>query len=188
MVYVTHDQVEAMTMGDRIVVLKDGHVQQIAPPLTLYDRPANRFVAGFIGSPAMNFIEGTVESAAGGHVLVGEGVRLALPDRQEWDLAAYVGRPVTLGIRPEDISVGTEAAGGEDLNAVDFQLDVVEPMGHEVVLYASLGSYNIVARIAPQPLPEPGQVVTLVFDPARYHLFDGETGLSLKLEETALAA
>lgn len=187
MIYVTHDQVEAMTMGDRIVVLKDGFVQQIAPPLTLYNQPANRFVAGFIGSPAMNFLDGAIESTGGGYVFIAEGLRLTLPDRPEWQLAHSHGRPVSLGIRPEDIEVAHDQ-DAYDGNAALFQLDVLEPMGHEVVLYASSGAHNLVARVEPQPLPEPGQSISLGFDSSRFHLFDLQTGetLTATSEEVAV--
>ena len=185
MVYVTHDQVEAMTMGDRIVVLNDGHVQQIAPPLTLYDQPTNRFVAGFIGSPAMNFLEGHLESTGEAHVFVAENARLPLPlAKNDWDLVAHTNQSITLGIRPEDIKV---ASREHQAVSLPFHLDVVEPMGHEIVLYASAGSQTLVARVEPQPLPEPGQRIALLLDPDRYHLFDGETGASLRLDATVAA-
>jgi multiple sugar transport system ATP-binding protein len=178
MIYVTHDQVEAMTMGDRIVVLKDGEVQQIDTPLALYDRPVNRFVAGFIGSPAMNFVEGRLASEGGTLTFVADGDALRVPiaERYAARLAGYAGRPVTLGVRPEDVSV---AKGAEGEVASPWTVDVLEPMGNEVVVYAHAGSgasaHTVVARVAPQVLPEPGKSLDLAFDGSKLHFFDAET-------------
>ncbi len=170
MVYVTHDQVEAMTMGDRIVVLKDGHVQQIAPPLELYDRPVNTFVAGFIGSPAMNFLPVTADGAA---LRMGD-VTLPVP---EW--ARDARGTLQLGVRPEDFFVAGQAPSTRRVSdPIPATVEVLEPMGHEVVLYAVLaGGARIVARVEPQALPEPGARVNLTVDLGKLHLFDeqGET-------------
>jgi multiple sugar transport system ATP-binding protein len=169
MVYVTHDQVEAMTMGDRIVVLKDGHVQQIAPPLELYDRPVNTFVAGFIGSPSMNFLQGT---AASGHVQTGDQ-RLPLP---AW--ATDHSGTVQIGVRPEDIYVAGQHPGSRRVSdPLTATIDVLEPMGNEIVLYATVGADSLVARVEPQALPSPGETVQLAFDLDKLHLFapDGES-------------
>jgi multiple sugar transport system ATP-binding protein len=183
MIYVTHDQVEAMTMGDRIVVLKDGEIQQIDSPLALYNRPANQFVAGFIGSPSMNFVDGNLEGTGGGLMFRarGDAFSLDLPVAQMPSLREYVGRSVTLGIRPEDIYVGRD----ESPHAVTgmWQLDVLEPMGNEVFVYASLGfngsGHSLVARVDPQPLPQPGAPIALAFDLAKLHVFDRETQAAL---------
>jgi len=136
MIYVTHDQIEAMTLGDRIVVLDQGKIQQIDKPLNLYREPANRFVAGFIGSPPMNFIEGV--------------------------------RPgVTAGIRPEHITIGGDR---------QYRLDLVEPVGNEMFIYASENGHQIVARVPPQELPPIGAPITLKFDPSQILYFDSTTG------------
>jgi multiple sugar transport system ATP-binding protein len=185
MIYVTHDQVEAMTMGDRIVVLKDGEIQQIDSPLALYNRPANQFVAGFIGSPSMNFIDGVLEAASGGlrFRARGDAFTLDLPAGHHASLVDYHGREVTIGVRPEDVYVARE--GSPHVTVGTWQLDVLEPMGNEVFVYASMGfngsGHSIVARVDPQPLPQPGAPVPLAFDPAKLHVFDRET-------EAALAA
>jgi multiple sugar transport system ATP-binding protein len=178
MIYVTHDQVEAMTMGDRIVVLKDGEVQQIDTPLALYAHPVNRFVAGFIGSPAMNFIEGRLTSDGGTLAFVAEAdaLRLPLTDRYAARLAGYAGRPVTLGVRPEDVAV---AKGTDGEVASRWTVDVLEPMGNEVVVYAHTGPHNVVARVAPQVLPEPGKALDLTLDESKLHFFDAETEQAL---------
>jgi multiple sugar transport system ATP-binding protein len=179
MIYVTHDQVEAMTIGDRIVVLKDGHVQQIDSPLNLYNYPVNRFVAGFIGSPAMNFV--------GGEVVRGDGLSfrdrngtLTLPLEGELanTLAAYTGRSVTLGIRPEDIYVAGSVPGNIPVVEADLHLEVLEPMGNEIFVYARLNeaAETLVARVVPQPLPEPGSPIRLALNVRKLHFFDAEKG------------
>ncbi|MEM1056714.1 MAG: sn-glycerol-3-phosphate ABC transporter ATP-binding protein UgpC [Bacteroidota bacterium] len=168
MVYVTHDQVEAMTMGDRIVVLNAGHVQQIAPPLELYERPANRFVAGFIGSPSMNFVDGTLDNGA---FVSGATERLEVPRTTNGHGA------VTLGVRPEDLYVQAMAPSAKPTAVIgNYTLNVLEPMGHEVVLYASRGETQVVARVEPQSLPEPGQTIQLAADTSKLHLFDANSG------------
>jgi multiple sugar transport system ATP-binding protein len=186
MIYVTHDQVEAMTLGDRIVVMNKGHVQQIDTPMNLYDHPANRFVAGFIGSPAMNFITGTISTTDPLEFVAAEGAfTMKIPP----DLAVRVqeikGMPVILGIRPEDVSVapvsGPALFAGES-TIVDppvlapAHLDIVEALGNEVFVYATVGQFTITARISPQPLPAPGEPVTLAFDLAKSHFFDEQSG------------
>ena len=188
MVYVTHDQVEAMTMGDRIVVLKDGHIQQIAPPLTLYNTPANRFVAGFIGSPSMNFAEGRLDRQGTGLAFVAPGVHAVLPDALALHVSGRVGQPVTLGIRPEDLYVAGRAPHGRPTTALALDLDAVEPMGNEIVLYARRGAVDVVARVEPQTLPEPGHPIHLALDLGKVHLFDAESGVSLTHREAALVA
>ena len=156
MIYVTHDQIEAMTLGDRIVVLDAGRIQQIDTPLNLYRHPANRFVAGFIGSPPMNFLEGRIDD---GHFIAGAlRVPLLRPPKQG---------PITLGIRPEHVAVGS---------GPQFTLDLLEPVGNEVFIYASAGDNQIVARVAPQELPPIGAPIALHFDPAQVRFFDTESG------------
>ncbi|MFN3597260.1 MAG: ABC transporter ATP-binding protein [Rubricoccaceae bacterium] len=176
MVYVTHDQVEAMTMGDRIVVLRDGHVQQIAPPLELYDAPANTFVATFIGSPSMNLLAGSLDSAGGSvRFRSAEGLVLPLPEGFGRDAGA-----AELGIRPEDLYVDGHAPASRRLSEpLAFELDVVEPMGNEVVLYAHAGSHAVVARVEPQVLPEAGRPLMLRADLDKLHVFDASSGQAL---------
>ncbi len=183
MIYVTHDQVEAMTLGDRIVVMSKGHVQQIDTPMRLYDHPANRFVAGFIGSPAMNFITGIITSS---EFVAGENAfKLSIPPSLADRVAGISGKPVTMGIRPEDVSVaptsGPPLFAGES-TIVDppalapARLDIVEALGNEIFVYATVGAFTITARVSPQPLPKPGEPVTLAFDLAKAHFFDQENG------------
>ena len=174
MVYVTHDQVEAMTMGDRIVVLKDGVVQQIAPPLELYNHPANQFVAGFIGSPAMNFVDGTVDEAG---VFTSSAFSIPLGE-----LGLEAG-PTTLGVRPEDAYVASQVpAGRRASDPFRLPLEVTEPMGNEVFVYAGLDDGQFVARVEPQELPEPGDPVELVVDLNKIHAFDANSGATRTAE------
>jgi multiple sugar transport system ATP-binding protein len=164
-VYVTHDQIEAMTMADKIVVMHDGAIEQIGAPLELYDRPSNRFVAGFIGSPAMNFIEGRV-ALNGGPAFVGAGgVRLSLPAMP----AAQDGQAVTLGVRPEHLTLGD---GGMEAEVV-----VVEPTGPEVQVNARLaGGEEIVAVFRERHLFKPGEKISVKPQGNLVHLFDSATG------------
>jgi multiple sugar transport system ATP-binding protein len=175
MIYVTHDQVEAMTLGERIVVLNEGRIQQIDTPLGLYERPANRFVAGFIGSPAMNLVEGVIERpnapvfrALDGGLTI-DLTSAAVPE-------GCIGKPVTLGIRPENIRVAGSLASGGTQSEATLLLDVVESMGNEIFVYARSGNQAIVARVPPEPLPAPGEPIRLVFDPDKLHFFDSTGG------------
>ena len=174
-IYVTHDQVEAMTMGDRIVVMKDGVVQQIDTPLGLYNFPQNRFVAGFIGSPAMNILDGKINKDSGLWFDDGK-LQLKLPVKYEERLSGYVDKQVSFGIRPEDIYEAGFAHGLEE-TAVEasFTVEVVEPMGNEIFLYVSTGSHPMVARIDAHSQAAIGQKVNLVFNMAKAHFFDAET-------------
>jgi len=168
--YVTHDQVEAMTLGDRVVVMKDGLVQQVGEPLELYNQPANRFVAGFIGSPAMNFAAVTV-SDAGGAVWAGNtGLKIKVPGPLAGRLARYVGQDVTLGIRPEDLRL----ANGSDPADLSFdaKVEVVEKLGSEILLDVTVGPGMMVASVEPSVLTKVHEQVRLVLDPARLHFFD----------------
>jgi multiple sugar transport system ATP-binding protein len=158
-VYVTHDQIEAMTMADRIVVMRDGNISQAGAPLDLYDRPANTFVAGFIGSPAMNLIEGVGQGAS---VTAGP---LSLPAQ-----GAAEGRPIVYGIRPEHLSLGGDAPG------LDAVVKVVEPTGSETHLVAEAGGREVVAVSRDRTGVRPGDRIRLRADPIRAHLFDAATG------------
>ncbi|HJR20961.1 MAG TPA: sn-glycerol-3-phosphate ABC transporter ATP-binding protein UgpC [Dongiaceae bacterium] len=167
-VYVTHDQIEAMTMADKIVVMHDGQIEQIGAPLELYDRPGNRFVAGFIGSPAMNFLEGQI-SLNGSAAFVGaNGVRLPLPEAP----AARDGQKVTLGLRPEHLTLGDGGLAAE--------IVVVEPTGPEVQVNARLSSgEEIVAMFRERHAFRPGEKIGLKPLGNQVHLFDGESGKRL---------
>ena len=177
MIYVTHDQVEAMTMGDRIVVMRAGHVQQIDAPLALYNRPANTFVASFIGSPSMNLVPGQVAEGAG-RAVVSEV--FAAPVECAAQLGGSSGADVKVGFRPEHLFVcGSEEAPGSALLLRPATVSLVEPLGHETVVYGRVGEATLVARLQPQAHPDPGQTVHLAIDPSHLHFFDGAEGHSL---------
>ncbi len=170
MIYVTHDQTEAMTMGDRIVVMKDGNVMQIDTPLNLYDRPVNKFVAGFIGSPAMNFIEGTItKSGKMQFSEKGSQIIVDIPKEKQKLLDAYIGKEVWLGIRPEHISLD-----GSSKSKVPASVEVVEPMGNEIFVYFTTGASQNVARMSPVGVSA-GEQKEFSFDMAKTHFFDKTT-------------
>ena len=171
-IYVTHDQVEAMTLGDRVVVMKDGVVQQEGQPLELYEHPANRFVAGFIGSPAMNFVSATVASGDGLWV-ESSGMRVRVPPGKAERMRAYSGQRVILGVRPEAL----RPANGADPADYSFEsvVEVVEPLGSEILLNVRAGEAPIVARVDPSTRVNVHEKVRLAMDPARVHFFDAST-------------
>jgi multiple sugar transport system ATP-binding protein len=176
-IYVTHDQVEAMTLGDRVVVMKDGWVQQVGEPLELYGKPANRFVAGFIGSPAMNFADVTVAEATGAVWAESPGLRVKIaPDRTE-RLRAYKGQHVTLGVRPEDLHIATGADAPE--RCFDAVVEVVEPLGSEILLDIKAGTASMVARVDPTVRVKVHESIRLALEPERLHFFDLKTELAI---------
>jgi multiple sugar transport system ATP-binding protein len=169
-IYVTHDQVEAMTLGDRVVVMKDGIVQQVGEPLDLYNQPANRFVAGFLGSPAMNFATVALAEDGGTTHAVGDGLRLALPPPVAGRLKPYLGQEVTLGIRPEDLRLDAGgAANGLNFDAV---VEVVERLGSESLLDVKVGSSAMVAAVEPNVPAAARDKLRLALDAERLHFFD----------------
>ena len=169
-IYVTHDQVEAMTLGDRVVVMKDGFVQQVGTPWEIYTQPASRFVAGFIGSPAMNFIDVDIEGQGDDVWLRHEGMRIRAPVERRQSLAAFAGRQVTLGVRPEHVTLANGVATGD---AVDGRIEVTEQLGSELQADVLVGgSPIIVSRIDPERELKAGEPVSLVFNPSRLHFFD----------------
>jgi multiple sugar transport system ATP-binding protein len=175
-VYVTHDQVEAMTLGDRVVVMKDGTVQQVGGPLELYERPANRFVAGFIGSPAMNFIGATVSASGDALWAEARGLRVRVPPHKLERLRAHAGQRVVLGLRPEALRPASASDGDYSFDAV---IEVVEPLGSEILLNVRAGDSPVVARVDPGLRFSAHERVRLAFDPARVHFFDAATEASL---------
>ncbi len=175
MIYVTHDQTEAMTMADKIVLMKDGHVQQIDTPLQIYKRPKNKFVAGFIGSPSMNFFNGMLQRGRAFLFLEeNEGLKLPIPKGDQKRLEKYVGRRITLGLRPENI--GTNGSAAKPVKA-KVKTEIVEPMGNEIYLHFSThkAGVNFVARVGTEKIPTVGKTIELAFDMSKAHYFDGET-------------
>ncbi|MFH0910842.1 MAG: sn-glycerol-3-phosphate ABC transporter ATP-binding protein UgpC [Planctomycetota bacterium] len=174
MIYVTHDQIEAMTMGDRIVVMQDGFIQQVADPITLYDAPDNRFVAGFIGTPPMNFFEGILESENGSLIFKEPTFSLSVPREMRTALEPYAGQKVALGIRPEDI--GSNAAEMlPDAPRVPAQVDVIEPMGSETYVYLNTGSTFFISRMGAYQSFSPGEAVSLPLFMKKAHFFETKT-------------
>jgi multiple sugar transport system ATP-binding protein len=176
MIYVTHDQVEAMTMGDRICVMKDGLIMQVADPLTLYRKPENLFVAGFIGSPPMNLLKGKVQKRDGGLFFVEsaekDGLNLPLQGRLEPLATKYIDKDVVFGIRPEHIS--NEPKEGPN-TPVTMTVDISEPMGSESLVYMKAGTANLIARIHGENLYHQGDKVTVQLNLDKVSLFDAQT-------------
>jgi len=171
-VYVTHDQVEAMTLGDRVVVMKDGWVQQVGDPLELYNHPANKFVAGFIGSPGMNFAAMTIERDGDALWAGNPGMRVRVPDAIVARLGPHAGRAATLGIRPEDLHI---AGPADDAGyCFDAHVEVVERLGSEILLDVSVGPSSMVASVPPTVRTKMHETIRLALDPERLHFFDAE--------------
>ena len=172
-IYVTHDQVEAMTMADRVVVMNKGAIEQVGTPMDLYNAPKTRFVAEFIGSPSMNFFDGRLE-ATGDKLVFRFGPDLVLPiaPGQHAAYAPYVGRPMTIGLRPEALSLASETSA----TAANVSVKVVEPLGVETLVYFDLAGQPACARLAPTLAPRAGDTITLEFDAAQMHLIDTATG------------
>ena len=174
MIYVTHDQVEAMTLADRIVVMREGYIEQIGTPEHVYDRPANTFVAGFIGSPQMNMLPGTLGPE--GSIALEAGVTV----RHDQSLQAEAGRSVLYGIRPEDLRLVGEGEG------FALTVDVVETTGREIELFGTLGTRRLCVLLQARASVRPGETVWVDPAPARAHVFDAETGA--RLDDTGRAA
>ncbi|HOX54703.1 MAG: sn-glycerol-3-phosphate ABC transporter ATP-binding protein UgpC [Candidatus Omnitrophica bacterium] len=175
MIYVTHDQVEAMTMGDKIVVMKSGKVQQIADPITIYDKPVNKFVAGFIGSPPMNFMTGKIFKREG-KLYFNEGKFQVKIVQEMYDqLRSYLDKDVVLGIRSEDIYDKLFVSEAPPENIVRVTCEVFEPMGSEVYLYLNTGKHTFIARVGAHDRPEVNRDMDLVFDMSKVHFFDKDT-------------
>jgi len=166
MIYVTHDQIEAMTLGHRIVVMRNGEIQQIDTPMRLYRRPVNLFVAGFLGSPAMNFFRGRVVADDGLALDLGTA-KLSLGD--DVGDVAKVGAELVVGLRPEDL---IPAAGDTPVHSLKARLELAEPVGNEIFLNMRAGDHSVVARVPPQDIPAIGSELQLMFRPERMHLFD----------------
>jgi multiple sugar transport system ATP-binding protein len=185
MIFVTHDQVEAMTMGDRICVMRDGDIMQVAAPLELYNHPDNLFVAGFIGSPPMNFFRGTLRRA-GGHVSFVEDnaasppLTLALDEALAVRSSSHLDKPVVFGIRPEAIRDSLTVAAPDPGRTASVRVEVSEPMGSETLLYLDTGATSFIARVNPTDRFEAGQKVQVTFDLAHAHIFDAVSEKALK--------
>jgi len=181
MIYVTHDQVEAMTLGDRIVVMNDGVIQQVAEPLELYDRPKNLFVAGFIGTPPMNFVEGQLEKEDGA-IFFNEGTsKLRLPADMVDPLQEFVGKQAVFGIRPEHMDDKTFMGDVPPHTSLEAMVNVVEPLGDETILYLSTGKHDLIAKVDSHHRVEVNQEIEIALNLSKAHIFDADTGENLTL-------
>jgi len=178
-IYVTHDQMEAMTMGTRICVMRDGILQQVDTPQVLYSSPNNIFVAGFIGSPAMNFFDVTVVGNNEEMYLDGGTFKVAIPGPKVGNLGDYLGQQVVFGIRPEDIHDPEFASPGITAASVKTRVDVTELMGNEVFLYLLSGSKSFIARVDPRTSARVGQDVEVLFNMDNMHIFDRDTEMAV---------
>jgi multiple sugar transport system ATP-binding protein len=184
-VYVTHDQVEAMTMGSRIAVMNDGLMQQVGTPQVLYDTPINRFVAGFIGSPSMNFSEVHMEGSGDAARLVGPADwSIPLPTRYREAATPRAGKTLIAGFRPEHLDIGEDRAGVGSFRA---RADVVEYLGNEELLHVSAAGQDVVAIVDSEHRVRPGDIVNLILPLEKLHLFDGESGLTLHPDVAVVA-
>ncbi len=176
-VYVTHDQVEAMTMATRIVVMKDGLIQQVDTPQNLYDTPVNIFVAGFIGTPQMNFINGALEQKGDDVYFNFENVSIKLPAEKANNpaLKEYIGKEVVAGLRPECIHDEPMQLAALEESALEVFVDVTELMGAEIYLYLTVGETNLIARVSSRSASRAGDTIKVAFDTSRLHIFDKDT-------------
>ena len=174
-VYVTHDQVEAMTLGQRVAVILNGELQQVEAPISVYEKPVNRFVAGFIGSPPMNFIKGVIQKPKDKYAFETDGFKFEIPIDVDHLLENYVGKEVTFGIRPEDIWDVPSSAWIVEKFVVETRVDFRELMGSETYVYVKAGKNAIVGRVGAMADPKPGSNFGLVFNLRKIHFFDPET-------------
>ncbi len=181
MVYVTHDQVEAMTMGDRICVMRDGNIMQVADPLTLYRQPENIFVAGFIGSPPMNLLKGKVQKLESGLAFVEDAqdnaLTVPLRGKLESLAAPYVGKPILFGIRPEHLS---DQVSDPDHVPITATIEISEPMGSESIVYFKAATGSLIARVPGEHIYHPGEQLTVQLNMEKVHLFDTQTEKVIK--------
>ena len=176
-IYVTHDQTEAMTMADRIVVMKDGFVQQIDTPQSLYENPCNMFVAGFIGSPQMNFVDVTIQEKNGKICAVFGDFEVELPETKvkNSNVRDYIGKEVVMGVRPEAIHDEEMYLSASSTGFIDVTVDVTELMGAETYLYVDCQGANLTARVSPRTTARAGDKIKMVIEANKIHLFDKET-------------
>jgi multiple sugar transport system ATP-binding protein len=175
MIYVTHDQVEAMTMADKIVIIKDGLIQQIGDPYSVYFEPVNKFVSGFIGTPAMNFLNVRIEKDNGKLWIVKEDVKLLIPENFYDKIEDLAGKDIVMGIRPEDMYDKMFAKDATEENTVSGEVEVVEPLGSETLIHVNVMGDTIVAKVDPKSRASTGDKMELVFDMEMLHVFDPDT-------------
>jgi multiple sugar transport system ATP-binding protein len=178
-IYVTHDQVEAMTMATRIAVMNNGILQQVDTPQVLYDKPGNLFVAGFIGSPSMNFFDATVVESDGKLLIDGGSFRVEVPEKKKGALLPHKGKEIVFGIRPEDIHAKPYVPPGILEADVQAKVDVTELMGNEIFIYALTGNKSFIARVDPRCRARAGEQIELAFNMDNMHAFDQKTEVAI---------
>jgi len=177
---VTHDQTEAMTMASRIAVMKDGILQQLDTPQVLYDRPANIFVAGFIGSPAMNFFDAKLSQSDGKLVVDCSPFHITLPDSVAGPYRTFVGKQVVVGVRPEDIHDPHFVPPGITTSMAEAEVELTELMGAEIYVYYKSGDKNFMARVDPRTQAKIGNKVQVAFDTNKLQVFNKETEMAIR--------
>lgn len=175
MIYVTHDQVEALTLGERIVVMKGGNIHQTGDPISVYENPRNKFVAGFIGSPPMNFLQGKILKQNDDYYFLDRGIKLRILPQNYDAIAAYTDQQVIFGIRPEDVYDRIFAQDARPEYTITATVEVVEPMGSEIILFMNAGRNSFIARVNNQDTAKPNQDLQMVFDMSKAHFFDPVT-------------
>src|SRR5574344_894501 len=180
-IYVTHDQTEAMTMGDKIVAMRSGIIEQIADPMSLYNKPVSQFVAGFIGSPSMNFLNAKIIEKEGNLFLKDDSFELKIPDNFKKKLMSYVSKEVIFGIRPEDIFDKMFSIATTSENTARVNIDLTEHLGSETYLYLIMGEQKLIAKVDPENSATVGQDIDIVFNLQKMNIFDKETGINLVL-------
>ncbi|MBC8527583.1 MAG: sn-glycerol-3-phosphate ABC transporter ATP-binding protein UgpC [Candidatus Cloacimonetes bacterium] len=178
-IYVTHDQIEAMTMGDKIVVMKDGEIHQTNSPIHIYNQPSNKFVSGFIGSPAINFFDGKLNKKNGKLYFDEGSFSVLIPDEFLDHLEKYTDREITIGIRPEDIYHKPYSTNAEIPALIEAKVEVVEPLGSEYVVLFITGHTTFTGRLEPKEEPVMGEKIDIVIDMKKVHFFDPETELTV---------
>ncbi|HBG27986.1 MAG: glycerol-3-phosphate ABC transporter ATP-binding protein [Planctomycetes bacterium GWF2_41_51] len=178
-IYVTHDQVEAMTMANRIFIMDGGRLQQSGPPLQVYKKPTNKFVAGFIGSPAANFIDSVLTKENGSYYVNAERIKLKVPDIFASQLTDYVGKEVVFGVRPEDIHDKRFFFDTAPSNTIKAKIDVIEPLGSEIFIYLTCGKNSFVGRMDSRTQTEVEQNIEIAIDMEKTHIFDPKTSLAI---------
>jgi multiple sugar transport system ATP-binding protein len=180
-IYVTHDQIEAMTMGDRIVVMKDGMIQQVGAPLHIYDNPVNMFVAGFIGTPPMNFLEVVLRREGDDFIIDGNNFKLTIDPKRAREiksLGEYVDKEIVMGIRPENLA-DAQLNPGDETNTIIATVDVTEPMGSEINIWFSCGDHQFIASVSPASKAKDGEQHPVKFNMSKIHIFDKDTEQAL---------
>ncbi len=176
-IYVTHDQVEAMTLGDRVVVMKDGLIQQVGEPLELYNNPANKYVAGFIGSPAMNFSNVTIRETNGALIAANQGMSIRVPDAIAQRMGPLKGQAATLGIRPEDLRMARD--GDAPDMSFDAVVEVAEQLGSEIILDVTASGGSMVASVEPTVRVKPQEKIRLAVNPSGLRFFRADTEMAI---------